>query len=197
MQAEQPGFQEVIAPFVTQNCAGCHNDKLKTAGLSLTAYHDEDALLRDRAVWEKVVRRINAGEMPPKGLPRPKPETIQAVTQWLDNRFALADRTTPADPGHLTAHRLNRTEYNNTIRDLLATNFQPASDFPADDSGYGFDNIGDVLSVSPVLLEKYLNAATKIANRAIPSDALPRPTRVRYSPEHSPNDDCFALENKF
>lgn len=154
-------------------------------------------MLRDRAVWEKALQRIRAGEMPPKPLPRPKPDSIETLTRWVENQFALADRNTPADPGHLTAHRLNRTEYDNTIRDLLAMNFKPAADFPADDSGYGFDNIGDVLSVSPVLLEKYLNVATKIANRAIPSDALPRPTRVHYSPEHSSNDDGSALENKF
>lgn len=195
--APQSSFDQTIAPFVQQNCAACHNDKLKTAGLALTTYHDTASILRDRDVWEKVVRRVRAGEMPPKGLPRPKPEAIATVTNWIESQFAEADRTTPADPGHLTAHRLNRVEYDNTIRDLLAVKFHPSADFPADDSGYGFDNIGDVLSVSPVLMEKYLNAATKIANRAIPSDALPRPTRVRYSPEHSPNDDGMALENQF
>ncbi|HLH03299.1 MAG TPA: DUF1592 domain-containing protein [Bryobacteraceae bacterium] len=190
-------FDTVVAPFVAQNCAFCHNDKLRTAGLALTSYHDSAAMLRDRDVWEKVVRRVRAGEMPPKGMPRPKPEAVAAVTNWIEQQFDQADRNTPADPGHLTAHRLNRTEYNNTIRDLLAVHFQPAADFPADDSGYGFDNIGDVLSVSPVLLEKYLNAATKIANRAIPSETLPKPARERYSPEHDPNDDGSALEHTF
>jgi Protein of unknown function (DUF1592)/Protein of unknown function (DUF1588)/Protein of unknown function (DUF1587)/Protein of unknown function (DUF1585)/Protein of unknown function (DUF1595) len=184
-------------PFVQQNCAGCHNDKLKIAGLSLTKYHDTASLLQDRAVWEKAIRRVRAGEMPPKGLPRPKPDAIAEVTNWIEGQFEIADRTTPADPGHLTAHRLNRTEYDNTIRDLLAVKFKPSADFPADDAGYGFDNIGDVLSVSPVLAEKYLNAATKIANRAIPPDSIPRPTRFRYSPEHSPNDEGMELENRF
>ncbi len=192
-----PSFEQVVAPFVAQNCAGCHNEKLKTAGLALTGYHDTASLLHDRDVWEKVVRRVRAGEMPPKGMPRPKPEAISAVTDWIDQQFAEADRNTPPDPGHLTAHRLNRVEYDNTIRDLLAVRLKASTDFPADDSGYGFDNIGDVLSVSPVLMEKYLNAASKIANRAIPSDALPKPTRMRYSPEHSPNDDGMALENQF
>lgn len=190
-------FEQAVTPFIAKNCAGCHNDKLKTAGLSLTGYKDVASMVHDRAVWEKAIHRLNAGEMPPKPLPRPDAQSIETFTKWVENQFAVADRTTPADPGHLTAHRLNRTEYDNTIRDLLAVNFKPAADFPADDSGYGFDNIGDVLSVSPVLLEKYLNAATKIANKAIPSDALPRPTRVRYSPEHSPNDDGSSLENKF
>ncbi len=81
-----------------------------------------------------------------------------------------------ADPGRVTARRLNRYEYNNTVRDLLAVDFQPAADFPADDSGYGFDNIGDVLSLSPVLMEKYLAAAEKIARIAIVPAPLPKPT---------------------
>lgn len=186
-----------MTPFVQQNCAGCHNEKLKTAGLDLTSYHDAASVLRDRDVWEKVVRRVETGEMPPKGLPKPKPETIDSVASWVQEQFAEADRNTPADPGRLTAHRLNRVEYDNTIRDLLAVRSKPAAGFPADDSGYGFDNIGDVLSVSPVLLEKYLNAATGIANQAIPSNALPKPTRMRYTPEHEPNDDGMALENRF
>lgn len=195
--AANESFNEVVTPFVQKNCAGCHNEKLKTAGLALTGYHDQQAMIQDRDVWEKVVRRVLAGEMPPKGMPKPTPESIASVTRWIEQQFTIADRNTPADPGRLTAHRLNRVEYNNTVRDLLGIHFKPAADFPADDSGYGFDNIGDVLSVSPVLMEKYLNAATAIATRAIPSDALPRPTRLKYSPEHSPNDDGMALENQF
>lgn len=193
----QASFEQVVTPFVQQHCAACHNAKLQTAGLALTNYHDSDAMLRDRELWEKVVHRVRAGEMPPKGMPRPTAESIAKVTDWIEQQFAESDRNTPVDPGHLTAHRLNREEYNNTVRDLLAVRFQPARDFPADDSGYGFDNIGDVLTVSPVLMEKYFNAATTIANRAIPSGALPHPTRMRYSPEHSPNDDGTILENRF
>jgi len=91
--------------------------------------------------------------------------------------FVLAGQL---DPGHVTARRLNRGEYNNTIRDLLAIDFQPAADFPADDSGYGFDNIGDVLSLSPILMEKYLAAAEKIAKAAILPRPLPQATMVRH-----------------
>ena len=83
------------------------------------------------------------------------------------------------DPGRVTARRLNRVEYNNTVRDLLGVDFKPAADFPADDSGYGFDNIGDVLSLSPVLMEKYLAAAEKIARKAIVADPPPKPTREK------------------
>src|SRR5579863_4078936 len=85
-----------------------------------------------------------------------------------------------SDPGRVTARRLNRVEYNNTVRDLLAIDFQPAADFPADDSGYGFDNIGDVLSLSPILMEKYLSAAEKIANAPIHPPPPPQPTMVRH-----------------
>jgi mono/diheme cytochrome c family protein len=127
-------FDQNVSAFVQKNCAGCHNEKLKTAGLALTSYHDTASLLRDRAVWEKAVARIRAGEMPPKGLPRPKPEDITATTDWIEAQFAAADEH--PDPGHLTAHRLNRAEYNNTVRDLLAVRFKPAADFPADDSGF-------------------------------------------------------------
>src|SRR4051794_6690717 len=196
-RSAQGSFDQVVVPFVQANCAACHNDQLKTAGLSLSQYRERESMLRDRDLWEKVVRRVRADEMPPKGLPRPNLEAITTVTGWIENQFAIADRSTPADPGHLTAHRLNRVEYDNTIRDLLAVHFKPSTDFPGDDSGFGFDNIGDVLSVSPVLMEKYLNAATKIANGAIPPDSLPSPTRIRYSPEHSPNDDGMALQNRF
>ena len=155
-------------------------------------------MLHDRTVWEKVAMRLRAGEMPPKGMPKPPADQIAAVTTWIDSEFAELDRTTPPDPGHLTAHRLNRVEYNNTIRDLLAIQFKPAADFPADDSGFGFDNIGDALSVSPVLMEKYLAAAKKIATEAIPlSLTIPKPTLQRYSPEHLVNEPRPELDHSF
>ncbi len=147
-------FDQNVGAFVKQNCAMCHNEQAKTGGLALTKYHDSAAMIHDRDVWERVVARVRAGEMPPKGMPRPSAEQIAAVTNWIDTQFADADKNTKPDPGHLTAHRLNRAEYNNTVRDLLAVKFKPAADFPADDSGFGFDNIGDALSVSPVLMEK-------------------------------------------
>jgi mono/diheme cytochrome c family protein len=189
-------FDQNVTGFITKNCAGCHNEKLKTAGLALTSYHDTASLLRDRAIWEKAIARVRAGEMPPKGLPRPKPEDIATTTNWIEEQFATADEH--PDPGHLTAHRLNRTEYNNTVRDLLGVRFKPAADFPADDSGFGFDNIGDALSVSPVLMEKYLGAAKKIAIAAIPlALTAPKPTRERFSPEHGRNEVRLEFEHSF
>jgi mono/diheme cytochrome c family protein len=191
-------FDQHVASLVKQNCALCHNERLKTGGLVLTKYGDTASMLQDRAIWEKVVTRLRAGEMPPKGMPRPSPEQIAAFTNWVEAQFATLDRSTKPDPGHLTAHRLNRVEYNNTVRDLLAIHFKPAADFPADDSGYGFDNIGDVLSVSPVLMEKYLDAAKKIAAQAIPTPGVvPKPTRTRYSPEHGLKEERLEMEQAF
>ncbi len=191
-------FNQYVAAFIKQNCALCHNEQLKTGGLVLTKYHDTASMLQDRAVWERVVGRLRAGEMPPKGIPRPSAEQIASTTDWIEAQFTAFDKNSKPDPGHLTAHRLNRVEYNNTIRDLLAVHFKPAADFPADDSGYGFDNIGDVLSVSPVLMEKYLNAAKKIAAEAIPTPGVvPKPTRTRYSPEHGLREERLELEQTF
>lgn len=196
--APQDNFAQTVIPFVQKNCAVCHNEQTKSGGLVLTKYRDTASMVHDRNIWEKVVTRLRAGEMPPKGMPRPPAEDIATVTNWIDSEFAELDRTTPPDPGHLTAHRLNRVEYNNTVRDLLAVKFSPAADFPADDSGFGFDNIGDALSVSPVLMEKYLAAAKKIATEAIPlSLSIPKPTRLRFSPEHLVNELRPDLEHSF
>ncbi len=194
----QTPFDQNVTSFVKTNCAMCHNEQVKTAGLALTKYHDVASMIHDRDVWEKVVARVRAGEMPPKGLPRPKPEQIAATTDWIEAQFAHYDATVPPDPGHLTAHRLNRTEYNNTIRDLIGVHFQPAADFPADDSGYGFDNIGDALSVSPLLMQKYLVAAKKIATEAIPTVLVPpKPTQFRFSPERGVMEERPVLEHTF
>src|SRR6266542_2093892 len=100
--------------------------------------------------------------MPPKGLPRPDAAQQKAAVAYIQSELDRLARARKPDPGRVTAHRLNRFEYTNTIHDLLGVNFTPADDFPVDDAGYGFDNIGDVLTVSPVLMEKYLAAAEKI-----------------------------------
>ena len=194
----QTTFDQNVGAFVKTNCAMCHNEQLKTAGLALTKYHDTASMIRDREVWEKVVQRVRAGEMPPKGLPRPSAEQITATTGWIEGQFDQYDATAKPDPGHLTAHRLNRTEYNNTIRDLLGVHFEPAADFPADDSGFGFDNIGDALSVSPTLMEKYLAAAKKIATEAIPTVLVPpKPTQFKFAPEHGVMEDRPTLDHTF
>ncbi len=182
-RVEDSSFQKTIAPFLAQNCVTCHNAKIKTADLDLGAYTGADSALQHREVWEDVLEKLRNGQMPPKGIQPPSPEDVQAVEHWIETELARIDRSTKPDPGRVTAHRLNRFEYNNTIRDLLAVDFHPADDFPADDAGYGFDNIGDVLSLSPVLMEKYLAAAERIAKKAVFGDPILKPTQERYKAE--------------
>lgn len=181
--ARPAGFETQVQPFLAKNCAGCHNAKLKSGELDLTQYRDGSAL-NDRELWERVLNKVQTGEMPPKPLPRPKQDDVSAVTAWLEGELARMDREVPPDPGRVTARRLNRTEYNNTVRDLLGVRFRPADDFPADDSGYGFDNIGDVLSLSTVLMEKYLAAADRVTRKALALDPPPKPTVERYKAEY-------------
>ncbi len=178
-------FERTVQPFVARHCALCHNEKLKTGGLDLAAYRATAAALNDRQVWEKVLVKLRAGEMPPKEQPRPAPAQIAAVTRWIETELDRLDRAAQPDPGRVTARRLNRVDYNNTVRDLLAVDFRPgpAEDFPVDDEGYGFDNIGDVLSLSPVLMEKYLAAAEKIARAAVAIVPQLKPTVERYKAE--------------
>jgi hypothetical protein len=178
-------FTVVVQPFLRHNCLACHNDKLTSGGVSFTGYLTASlsAALQDRERWELVVQKLRAGEMPPKGIERPPADQIASLINWVESFYARIDRDTPANPGRVTAHRLNRYEYNNTLRDLLGLDLQASGDFPVDPYGYGFDNIGDVLSLSPVLTEKYLKAAEHIANIAIPPAGPVKPVMSRYLAE--------------
>ena len=112
--------------------------------------------------------KVRAGEMPPENIKkRPSKSEQELLAGWTRDTLDKFYKSSPPDPGRVTVRRLNRTEYNNVVRDLMYVDFEPANDFPADDSGHGFDNIGDVLTVSPLLLEKYINAAEKIASKVI------------------------------
>ncbi len=152
-----------------------------SGGVNLLPYLDPATIAEDRPSWEKIVQKIESGEMPPKGIPRPPEAQMTALLGFVHGEFERADAAVKPDPGRVTAKRLNRNEYRNTVRDLLAVDFRADKDFPTDDSGYGFDNIGDVLSTSPVLMEKYLNAAETIASRAMGADPLPKkPIETTY-----------------
>ncbi|MBI2685663.1 MAG: DUF1592 domain-containing protein [Acidobacteria bacterium] len=183
--SQQPGlhtkaFQRDVAPFLAKRCVACHNDKLKNAGLNLARLRDPGEALAERNVWEDVVEKIRNGEMPPPGMPKPTQPELLALNKWVDAQITRHDAATPPEPGRVTARRLNKAEYTNTVRDLLGIDFLAAADFPNDDSGYGFDNIGDVLSLSPVLMEKYLAAAEKISRLAVVTVKASRPTANRY-----------------
>lgn len=157
-----------VLPFFQRHCSKCHGAEKANAELNFAAYGDWPAILRDRPHWEKVIEQLRQRTMPPPEEPAPDEKEIEFVASWLDDEFLKLDRQGFRDPGRVTIRRLNRAEYDNTIRDLMGIDFHAAADFPADDVGYGFDNIGDVLSMSPILLEKYLAAAETIVDKAIP-----------------------------
>ena len=163
-------FQKEVLPFLATNCFRCHGNGELKADLSLDKFKDELAMQQDRKTWDKVVNMLQLHEMPPKGEPQPTADETDRVLKSIDSLLANFDCGKPGkEPiaGRVTIRRLNRTEYNNTIRDLMGINFRPADDFPSDDVGYGFDNIGDVLNFSPLLAEKYLIAAETILEEAI------------------------------
>lgn len=175
------GFARDVAPIIKNNCTGCHNAAMMSGGVNLLPYLDGTTLHTDRAAWNTIIQKIESGEMPPKGMPRPAQPEMNALVTFAKSEFTKADASVKPDPGRVTARRLNRNEYRNTIRDLLAVDFRADKDFPTDDSGYGFDNIGDILTVSPILMEKYLNAAEAIASRALGADPLPKkPIEISY-----------------
>jgi mono/diheme cytochrome c family protein len=150
--------------LVNKYCIGCHNDKLKTANLSLQGL--DLTKPGDDAAWEKVLRKVSANQMPPMNLPHPDEAARKAFTSYLETELDRAAAAHP-NPGHPTIHRLNRAEYSNAIRDLFALDIQPGASLPPDDSGYGFDNIGDVLSLSPVLIERYMSVGRTVARLAV------------------------------
>jgi hypothetical protein len=181
-------FDKIIRPFFAQHCYHCHNKDLKTANLNLGAFDTAASLTNDRAILKRLLEKLSAGEMPPPEMIPPKPADVVAVTKWLahqlgaspetNNDSAAVVKTADTSSGRVTVRRLNRVEYDNTVRDLLGVDRHASDDFPQDDSGYGFDNIADVLSISPVLMEKYLTAAEKISRTAIFGNEPMQPTLV-------------------
>src|SRR5579871_1357874 len=163
---------------IQKYCVTCHSDRLRTAGLSLESANFAD-VGRMGEMWEKVVRKLRAGEMPPAKMPRPDPTTTADLVQWLEDALDRAAAANP-NPGRVGVHRLNRAEYTNAVRDLLNVEIDGRSMLPADDSGYGFDNIADVLSVSPALLGRYMSAAAQTSRLAI-GDPRIRPSIETYT----------------
>lgn len=170
-------FDKSVRPLLAKYCLSCHGPNKQSGDLAL---HDK-SLPGHVAIWESVVEKLEKNEMPPKGKPQPSVEERRVAIQSLKFNLSKIPRETQAAP-RVVLRRLNRAEYNNTIRDLLALDFRPADDFPADDVGYGFDNIGDVLSLSPLLLEKHLTAAETIVQRAFTGELPPLPPKREYRP---------------
>ena len=148
-----------------QYCVGCHNDKTRTANFSLEKA-DTTTVGDHPEIWERVIRKMRAGMMPPPGMPRPPLATYEGVRDWLESEIDQKAAAHP-NPGSVILHRLNRTEYKNAIRDLLDLEIDAASLIPPDDSARGFDNIAGSLTISPTLLEAYTSAAARIARMAV------------------------------
>ena len=174
----QAEFKRDIYPLMKDVCFGCHGNKRAKAELNLEAFGANPDFFKDGRVWERVSEMLRHREMPPENKKQPTEDQRILLTEFIDTELAKFDCSNPdvpVNPGRVTLRRLNRNEYNNTIRDLFGVDYQPAADFPNDEVGYGYDNIGDVLSMSPILMEKYLRAAEEITAQAIRTDIPPYP----------------------
>ena len=177
--AKPLSYEKQVLPLLEKYCYSCHGGGKKKGDLALDAYKDPASAVSDPKTWEKVMQNLGSHVMPPDNKPQPSATERDLIVRWVETHVFHCDCDHP-DPGRVTLRRLNRAEYNNTIHDLVGVDFQPADDFPADDSGYGFDNIGDVLSVPPVLIEKYLAAAEKILDAAIITAEEQKPQTRRF-----------------
>lgn len=157
-------FRQHVAPVLAKYCFDCHGDGAATAEVAFDQFTSDQQLLESRELWWKALKQLRAGFMPPQGEPRPSADELQQLESWIKTAVFEINPQKP-DPGRVTLRRLNRVEYRNTIRDLVGVEFDTAGEFPADDTGYGFDNIGDVLTMSPLLLEKYVAAAEAIVQQ--------------------------------
>ncbi|MEP3481690.1 MAG: DUF1592 domain-containing protein [Fuerstiella sp.] len=161
-------MKKQLIPFLTKYCVDCHSGADAEAGIPVDELTSVDQFLTERKNWEKVYRMINSGIMPPADYdPLPTEDEVKPITDLMHDELYSFDCDLVYNPGRPTVQRLNRTEYNNTIQDIFGIDLTPADKFPADDVGEGFDNIGDVLTLPPLLMEKYLNAADEIASAVI------------------------------
>jgi mono/diheme cytochrome c family protein len=192
--SQQPAAAASPAPraLVDKYCVTCHNQRTKTGGLVLDTM-DLASPAAGAETWEKVIRKVRGGMMPPVGMPRPDKAALDGLASYLERSIDTAAAAHP-NPGRTVLHRLNRAEYGNAIRDLLALDVDVTSLLPADDSAYGFDNIGDVLGVSPMLMERYLSAAWKVSGLAVGNTkATPTVETFRVRSDLSQNDHIEDL----
>jgi cytochrome c551/c552 len=175
--AQTPGAAQARGEFVRQYCIGCHSERLKTGGIALENV-DAARVNGDAGVWERVLRKVGSGQMPPAGMPHPDSTARSAFASNLEAALDQAARTNP-NPGKTMPHRLNRVEYSNAVRDLLALDTRPGEALPVDDSGNGFDNQADVLTMSPALIDRYLSLARSVSLAAV-GDLKTKPIDVEY-----------------
>lgn len=161
-------FNDTVRPFLASYCVGCHSGSAAAAQLDLKAYNSMASVVRDYAHWNVVLDKLSSKEMPPKAVKQPPPELRQSVIAWIDSMRANEAKKNAGDPGIVLARRLNNAEYNYTIRDLTGVDLRPTKEFPVDPANEaGFDNTGESLTMSPALLNKYLQAAREVANHMV------------------------------
>ena len=170
--AAAASFHQKIEPLLTKYCYDCHGNGISKGKVSFDSFATDTELLGKRDMWLAALKNVRSGLMPPRDEDnlRPSDAEIDTLARWVKYEAFAIDPKNP-DPGRVTARRLNRVEYRNTIRDLMGYDFNAEAEFPPDDSGNGFDNNGDVLTISPLHLEKYLAAAESIVDRAVPKVA--------------------------
>ena len=164
----EAAYEKDIKPLLATYCVKCHGGEKTKGEVNVANYKSGSSALGARHIWRKVTAELSHGEMPPEKEKQPSEAESKLITTWI----ASLRKLDPPDAGRVTIRRLNRAEYNNTIRDLMGVDWKPATDFPADDVGDGFDNIGDVLSISPLLMEKYLLAADAILDKLVVDDQV-------------------------
>ena len=189
VEKDTSDFSQNGALFLEQYCFTCHAGDQPAAELSLDSFTDNQSLIKNRDIWEQVLDMVTTGQMPPSDSDQPSMEASDAFVAHIAAIFEHTDRTAKPDPGRITVRRLNRVEYKNTVRDLLSVDFNPTENFPADDVGHGFDNIGDVLTMSPLLMERYLEAAEAIATRVVLLERPPPLKRYQGGSSLEPRHD--------
>ena len=180
-------FRKEVQPILVQYCYDCHGDGMDKGKVAFDEFKSDEELLGKRDLWWEVLKNLRAGIMPPERKPRPSADERRRLETWIKQDVFGIDPKNP-DPGRVTIRRLNRVEYRNTIRDLMGTDFRTDEEFPPDDTGYGFDNIGDVLTMSPLLLEKYMQAAESIVATAVPTAAKVVPEKTVTGREFSTSE---------
>lgn len=169
----QDAYNQRILPLLQKFCYDCHGDGMDKGDFALDEYPEYSKLVADKVLWDHTRQQLATHVMPPEKKDKPSLSERDEIVAWIDDTVFWFDPQ-KIDPGHITYRRLNRTEYDNTIRDLLLSDTRPASQFPPDDTGYGYDNIGDVLTMSPLLMEKYIRAAKTLAEKALDTSTVER-----------------------
>lgn len=189
VQGDQERFGRDIEPILIEYCHDCHGDGSSKGKVSLDDYLNHHQRVADKDLWHRVLKHLQADLMPPIDKPQPSDQEISVVTSWIKQEVFDQQANDP-HPGRVTMRRLNRNEYQQTIRDLMGIEFKAYEEFPADDTGYGFDHIGDVLTVSPLLMEKYMAAAEMIVEAAVPRVSL------EMAEQSFADDAWLTAENK-